>query len=379
MSNFSLTKSVAHGLLLAALSSPAVASAQDNPFLANPPATASASASDEELLTAKVSIDFTERPEDNGGNLFLVGFEEVDELNMPMQDSRPADFKQLGVWIKTWPHTQQVELVKGLHYMVLYGYSEYPSPKDLTSKAMSTDQISNGVLSLSIEQSVRAEGEGGGLERDQPPANAERVVEIIPEELQATPTQVVVRIAPAPEELGGTVFLTGFSEVDGAMNLPARGAEPVHFQILQTDVQSDTVNASVKLQSGLGYLAIYGHGIHPETGDRMSLVTDFTEAGTLELSIEDQLAGEPPEDVLGQPEAVDASTAGNAVPPPPSQEAAPIAEPAEATQAGSSSKIWLVIPLTLLILLGFFWTQRGPASAPTSSRLERVGESEDDS
>ena len=372
-------KSVSQGLLLSALFAPAVGLAQDNPFLANSPpaprATGGDEALEETLLTVQLSIDFVERPEDNGGNLFLVGFAEVDELNMPMKDARPQDFKQLGVWIKNWPHTQTVELVDSLHYMVLYGYSEYPSPKDLTSKAVHTDELQDGVLKLSIEKAVRSNSDGSALERDQPPEHAERVVEKIPDDLQESPTAVTIRITPAPEKLGGSLFLTGFAEVDEAMSLPARGAEPVHFQVLQTDVQSDTIEASVRLQSGLGYLAIYGHGIHPETGDRMSLVSDYTDGASLELSIEDQEAGEPPEDVLIQAENIDASTAGNAVPPPPSEETAP----APAAEEPSSAKIWLVVPLTLLILLGFFWTQRGSANDPSRSRLERVGESEDDS
>ena len=375
---------VSHGLLLSALLAPSLSYGQDTPLSSGPARATEASDEvnqEETLLSASISIDFTERPEDNGGNLFLVGFAEVDEFKMPTQDARPADFKQLGVWIKTWPHTQSIELVESLHYMALYGYSEYPSPRDLTSKALHTSEMVEGVLSLTIEQAVRSSGESEPQERGQPPAKVKEVVEKLPDGLEETPTTVAIRIDPVPERLGGKLFLTGFSEVDEAKNLPARGAEPAHFQIIETDVQTPSMEASVRLQPGLGYLAIYGHGVHPETGDRMSLVSVYTDASTLELAIEDRIAGEPPEDGLAQPENIDPSTAGNAVPPPPTQTAPPAASSPPVAKAGTenSSKVWLIVPVTLLILLGFVWTQREPSSAPSSSRLERVGESEDDS
>ena len=87
-----------------------VAVAQDNPFLENSekPSPVAEVVAGQKLLDAELSIDFIERPEDNGGNLFLVGFEAVDEFSRPLENTRPADFQQLGVWIKTWPHTQLI-------------------------------------------------------------------------------------------------------------------------------------------------------------------------------------------------------------------------------------------------------------------------------
>ena len=86
--------------------------------------------------TVSLIVDFEKRPDDEGGNLFLVGFTEVDENSMPIQGSQPDDFQQIGVWVRTWPFEKEISVVRGLHYMGLYGYSEYPSDADLTTKAV---------------------------------------------------------------------------------------------------------------------------------------------------------------------------------------------------------------------------------------------------
>ena len=106
--------------------------------------------------TVSLRIDFEERPEDEGGNLFLIGFKEVDDNNMPIAGSQPDDFQQIGVWVRTWPFEKEISVVRGLYYMALYGYSEYPSDADLTSKAVQHNEFDGGVLQLIVSQETRS-------------------------------------------------------------------------------------------------------------------------------------------------------------------------------------------------------------------------------
>jgi len=315
--------------------------------------------------TVTVRIDFENPPEDEGGNLFLVGFDEVGEDNMPVSGSQPNDFQQIGVWVRSWPFEKEVSVTRGLHYMALYGYSEYPSASDVSSNTSQQTESSGGELQFIIYQNVQATDDAAKGPEGTPPAD-EIIVEKIPLDVQENPTTISVQFDPKPEEEGGKIFLTGFEQFDPILGLPQRGAEPIHFRILDPKFEGTSLSVDVQLQKGLGYIAMYGWGEHPETGDRMGKIIHYEGGETLELTIGSHTVGSVPKGAK-VPEGV-GGTPGEA-------------NAQEASAASEEEGRGLLLPgllLTALLgLLGGWWIQR--SRGETTSQLERVGESEDDS
>jgi|GEM_PF-3967545 len=229
---------------------------------------ATQSIADRPLYEAVLIVEQTPRPEDNGGNVFLAGFLEMDSNGLPAAGLIPSDYQQLGVWVQTWPYRREVQLVDGLYYYVQYGYSEAPSVEDRVSNYFSVDSQPTEPIQVNISLdspygSVQAQDDGPG--RD--PSLLDVAVDGL----------LTVNFDPAPSELGGSIFLTGFDNVDATSGMPDRGSDPVDFYTVVTELDSTPFESEVSLVPGLHYFAMYGQGIHPEPENRMSTGSLFSE------------------------------------------------------------------------------------------------------
>ena len=322
------------------------------------------------VVDLKLHITIDPKPNDNGGNIFLAGFESVDQHGIPTEDTQPADFKQLGMWVKDWPHIQEVQLFEGLYYTVLYGYADFPQPKDMHSKTATVADAKKGILKFVIEEHKGRKQQD--IPKGTPPTEIETVKKL-PDGLQKTETTVEVTMSPDPDKWGGTIFLTGFEKFDETLGMPARGAEPDHFEALARGVQSFPITGKAKLKPNLGYFAMYGHGDHPEGGDRMSAVVRFEETDTLTIHIADQIVGKPP---MGAPEA--ATKTGDSNPQRGDNPDLVGEMPAEKKQA-QRNMIWLYSSIPAGLLLGWWFQRNRRRRQSIRARLESVGESSDDS
>ncbi len=247
---------------------------------------AAAVVADRPLYEAVLIIDQTPRPEDNGGNVFLAGFLEIDENGYPGTGLVPSDFQQLGVWIQSWPYRREVQLVAGLHYYIQYGYNEMPDIRDRVSTAFSVNSPPTEPIQVdvSIDTPFDSPNGQGPMRVGRDPSLAASSVDGV----------LTVTFEPPPEELGGSIFLTGFSEVDGVSGMPERGSTPIDFSTATINLDSANFEAEITLIPGLHYFAMYGHGDHPGPEERMSLGALFAEGDTtLTLNIGDLTT--PPE------------------------------------------------------------------------------------
>jgi hypothetical protein len=320
------------------------------------------------LIDVALNIDINPRPDDAGGNLFLVGFENVDEHGMPLEETAPGDFKQLGIWIQSWPFKQDVELIEGLHYRALYGYSEYPSPQDSVSKTHAVSSIKNGQLELMIQSST---ANGRGV-KGTPPEQVETQT-LVPKDLQEEPVTITIEMEDPPSEWGGTVFLTGFSEFDSILRMPLRDSKPDHFLILRSDVQEMPVVVESQIKVDFAYFAMYstGAGAHPEPGDKMSRAVVFEGGDSLEITIVDQEVGKAPPDAPAEAISMNQNL------PVQHQKGMPLASEEPAPKDSPPRQTQLLFGVALLGGLGGWWlNQRSQKPQGTRSRLERVGESD---
>jgi hypothetical protein len=312
---------------------------------------------DNASVEINVSIDVKPRPDDNGGNLFLVGFEAVDDHGKPLSTTAPSDFRQLGIWVQKWPFTQELELVQGLHYMALYGYSEYPSPNDMVSATTQVSTDSNGVLNLVILPKPNTGTKGS------PPDQVE-IKTILPEGLQEQPVTLTVIMEDPPTEWGGTVFLTGFSDFDVILRMPNRDSTPEHFVTLRTAVQEFPLVVEAQLKPDFAYFAMIGNGSHPEPGDKMSHAVVFEGGESFEITILNQIVGKPPPDAPPQEIATQHTGGGK------------ITNGKTQTEDSNGKNGFLFGIAAIGVLFGLWRKQQNSSPQGINSRLERVGESD---
>jgi hypothetical protein len=345
--------------LVLALLAPQLGQAEDNEWITpsngQKMAEAMERVQDNAPTDIQLKIDIRPRPEDNGGNLFLVGFEQVDEHGMPIADAAPSDFKQLGIWVKKWPFVQEVELLGGLHYMALYGYSEYPSPNDSISRTASPADLAAGELNLLIEPVLSSPK---GTPPDQGDGESKS---ILPSGLQEQPVTLTIQIETPPEDNGGTVFLTGFSDFDAILRMPNRNSDPEHFLILQSGLQEFPLVVETQLKPDFAYFAMLGSGNHPEPGDKMSHAVVFEGGDSLAITIGDQVVGQPPpgaEELQKERPTTTLFEDGSPSDP-------------------QSQKTRILLAIGVLGALGgWILNQRSKNAQGIRSRLERVGESD---
>lgn len=366
-------KLVAVFALILGLTLPSTGLAEDNAWLTpqngKKLSEAIARVKDNAPVEINISIDIDPRPEDNGGNLFLVGFENVDEHGKPLSNTAPSDFRQLGIWVQKWPFTQEIELIQGLHYMALYGYSEYPSPNDMVSETTQVSTDSNGPLKLVIQptQTPNTDTDRNSSIKGTPPLQVETKT-ILPEGLQERPVTLTVITEEPQTEWGGTVFLTGFSNFDVILRMPNRDSTPEHFLTLRTAVQEFPLVVEAQLKPDLAYFAMIGNGSHPQPGDKMSRAVVFEGGDSLEITISNQIVGEPPAEA--PPEAI----ASMALEKEPGEAKGPTETKTPIRKKG------LLFGFAASGVLFALWRKR-QKSKPQGirSRLERVGESDESS
>lgn len=242
-------------------------------------AEAVAAVDDRPLYDVVLMIDQTPRPDDNGGNVFIAGFLGVDSSGFPEAGILPSDYQQLGVWVQAWPYRREVQLVKGLHYFAQYGYSAFPSPRDRVSLSFVVDEEPSGPIEVHIQFNSPFQAPEAVMSTVQPRRSADA-------ESRAIFSNLVVSFDPLPTDLSGSIFLTGFQDVDDSNGMPVRDSAPTDFNTIATDLVELPFDEEISLVPGLHYFAMYGHGAHPEPSDRMSLGQLFSEGDeALELTI----------------------------------------------------------------------------------------------
>ncbi len=105
-----------------------------------------------------VTVDPKPKGADVGGNIFLVGFEGLGSDFQPSEQSRPADLVHAQISVETFPWTGEVELGKGLTYIAMYGFGEFPAPSHRLSAPMPVDKGTKSVEFL-IGAGTRMEAE----------------------------------------------------------------------------------------------------------------------------------------------------------------------------------------------------------------------------
>ena len=132
---------------------------------------------DSSRVKVVVKVDVVPPPDTPGGHVFYGGFVEIDEtVNMPVRDSRPADYGAVAQWVQGFPVEAELELYDGLHYFVMYGFGDHPQPGD---RMAALQKVSGaGTMTYVIgPRTIPREGEvpeGGfapGTEPDGPPGS----------------------------------------------------------------------------------------------------------------------------------------------------------------------------------------------------------------
>jgi len=107
---------------------------------------------DRPRVALNVSVDMEPAPETPGGHVFLAGFDDLNpRTQMPIRGSQPQDYKTLAMFVQSWPATANVELITGMHYFVMYGFNEWPSPGDRMSDFIEITEKTQGPLSYTIQ------------------------------------------------------------------------------------------------------------------------------------------------------------------------------------------------------------------------------------
>ncbi len=117
---------------------------------------------DRPRVALTVSVDMQPAPETPGGHVFLAGFDDLNpRTKMPIRGSQPQDYKTLAMFVQSWPTTANVELITGMHYFVMYGFNEWPSPGDRMSDFIEITEETQGPLSYTIQaMSIPKDEEG---------------------------------------------------------------------------------------------------------------------------------------------------------------------------------------------------------------------------
>lgn len=101
-----------------------------------------------ERTKVKLTVKVEPAPTQAGGNIFYAGFAELDpKSGGPPRGETPNDYGLLVHWASTFPATEEVELVPGLHYFAMYGMGDHPSPGDRMGSLV---QLTEGATELTL-------------------------------------------------------------------------------------------------------------------------------------------------------------------------------------------------------------------------------------
>jgi tetratricopeptide (TPR) repeat protein len=275
----------------------------------------------------KLVINVATNPDDYGGNVFLMGYWDLDVGGRPMEGSQPAQFRQLGMWVQHFPLRTKVRLTEGLYYRVLYSHNDYPLPHDAACDVFQVGSTPSNEIVLFVDRYASRRGEG------RPP---ESPMQDQPTKLggPTAATNVAFHMEPPPANTGGKIFLAGFRNVNADTGMPGRNELPSDYHVIEGVAEGLPLRRAVRLVSGLHYLAMYGMGEFPGEGDRLSLTATYDGQADVAFTIRDQFAGGDP-------------SAGS----PPTGEAAEEAEQDE-------DRRWFALLIGLFVAMGVFWFVR---------------------
>ncbi len=121
---------------------------------------------DRPRIELTVVVDMQPAPETSGGHVFLAGFDDLNpRTQMPIRGSQPQDYKTLAMFVQGWPATAEVKLITGMHYFVMYGFNEWPSPGDRMSTFIEITEETQGPLKYTIESMSTPKDEDGPTPR----------------------------------------------------------------------------------------------------------------------------------------------------------------------------------------------------------------------
>ncbi|MGB0592306.1 MAG: tetratricopeptide repeat protein [Myxococcota bacterium] len=296
-------------------------------------------------------IDVATTPEDYGGNLFLLGFRELDIGNQPVDHLDIAHYHQLAMWLQRFPYRAKVELVEGIKYRAVYSHNDFPLIGDAVSTFFEIGDTPPATVSLVVNRY--------GHERNDGSTGATPVLNWKGSAAtQAKATTVSVFIEPNPAKRSGKVFIAGFKALDKATGMPSRDVLPADYHTIKGVDKGLPLRVQLPLVNGLHYIAVYGFDMFPGDTDRMSELVSFKGEGTVSFTIAETTmqAGRPAssgESVSTTTRPADPTIGG----------AAGTAGPAE----NAMSRTWFALLLGLLAVIGVVaLARRGNRSPPTA-------------
>jgi hypothetical protein len=118
-------------------------------------------------IEVQLHVDIEPRSEAVGGNLFLAGFDTIEEhTGRPARNVQPVHYTRLATFVQEWPYEGTFEVFTGLHYWAMYGTGEHPGPGDRMSELEEAKAEHKGqIFKILIGNEQTPAGSGG-----QPPA-----------------------------------------------------------------------------------------------------------------------------------------------------------------------------------------------------------------
>ena len=233
---------------------------------------------DKPVHDVNMVIDVATTPEDYGGNLFLVGFRELDIGNQPVDNLDIAHYHQLAMRLQRFPYRAKVELVEGINYRAVYSHNDFPLIGDAVSTFFRIGDNPPGSVSVVVNRygHERNDGSTGST----PVLNWKGAANQDPDK-----SGVTIYIDPPPSNKKGKVFVAGFKVLNTDTGTPNRDALPADYHTVKGVDKGLPLRIQLPLVKGLHYIAVYGHGMFPADGDRMSNTITFAGEDNVLFSI----------------------------------------------------------------------------------------------
>jgi tetratricopeptide (TPR) repeat protein len=296
-------------------------------------------------------IDVATSPEDYGGNLFLVGYRELDIGNQPVEHLDIAHYHQLAMWLQRFPYRTKVELVEGIHYRVVYSHNDFPLLGDAVSTFFKVGETPPSTVSLVVNRY--------GHERNDGSTGATPVLNWKGgSATQAELTNVSIFIEPEPKKRSGKVFVAGFKVLDKTTRMPGLDVLPTDYHTIKGVNQGLPLRVQLPLVPSLHYIATYGFGMFPRNGDRISEVVSFRGEGTISFTISEATMAR---EYLSSPDEGDLANS-------PTAAGDTTTAPAEADSVESAmNRTWFALLLGLLTVISVILLARRGGRKPPSA------------